>query len=87
MTAFEEITVTLPDDYSAYARYWPAKAPRGAVLYHHGIQSHCGWYEASAAAIAEAGFAVLQIDRRGSGRTPEGGEPRAHHHGEVEERG
>jgi alpha-beta hydrolase superfamily lysophospholipase len=41
---------------------------RGAVLYHHGIQSHCGWYAGSAAALADAGFAVLQIDRRGSGR-------------------
>ena len=70
MAAFDEITVTLPDAYAAYARYWPAESPRGAVLYHHGIQSHCGWYEGSAAAIAEAGFAVLQIDRRGSGRNP-----------------
>jgi alpha-beta hydrolase superfamily lysophospholipase len=37
------------------------------VLYHHGIQSHCGWYEASARTLADAGYAVLQIDRRGSG--------------------
>lgn len=41
---------------------------RGAVLYHHGIQSHCGWYERSPAKLAQAGFAVLQVDRRGSGR-------------------
>ncbi len=68
MATFEEITVRLPDGYLAYARYWPVAAPRGAILYHHGIQSHCGWYEQSAATLADAGYAVLQIDRRGSGR-------------------
>ena len=41
---------------------------RGVVLYLHGIQSHCGWYEASARRLQQAGFAVLQPDRRGSGR-------------------
>ncbi|MHC4697124.1 MAG: alpha/beta hydrolase, partial [Planctomycetota bacterium] len=68
MAQFEEISVTLPDGYRAYGRYWDAADPRGAVLYHHGIQSHCGWYGASAARLAEAGFSVLQMDRRGSGR-------------------
>ncbi len=38
------------------------------MLYHHGIQSHGGWYQTSARRLAEAGFAVLQVDRRGSGR-------------------
>jgi len=38
------------------------------VLHLHGIQSHAGWYEASARRLCEAGFAVLQPDRRGSGR-------------------
>lgn len=68
MRIFEEITVTLPDGYPAYGRFWSPVEPRGAVLYHHGIQSHCGWYEMSAQRLYEAGFAVLQIDRRGSGR-------------------
>jgi alpha-beta hydrolase superfamily lysophospholipase len=68
MASYEGMTVRLPDGYAAYARYWAAPSIRGAVLYHHGIQSHSGWYQASAAALAEAGFAVLQIDRRGSGR-------------------
>ncbi len=65
---YEEITIRLPDGYEAYARYWAPKTCRGGVLYLHGIQSHAGWYERSAAAICEAGFAVLQPDRRGSGR-------------------
>lgn len=73
MHAFEELTLRLPDGYLAYARYWPAAtASRGAVLYHHGIQSHCGWFESSAARLCRDGFAVLQFDRRGSGRNAAG---------------
>ncbi|MCH7592635.1 MAG: alpha/beta fold hydrolase [Planctomycetes bacterium] len=68
MSDFEELQVRLPDGYDAYARYWGQDEPRGAVLYHHGIQSHCGWYETSPTRLAEAGYAVLQIDRRGCGR-------------------
>jgi alpha-beta hydrolase superfamily lysophospholipase len=65
---YEELSISLPDGYRAYARYFHAPRPIGSVLYHHGIQSHCGWYEASAAAAADAGYDVLQVDRRGSGR-------------------
>jgi len=68
MASFDEIFVSLSDGYRAYGRYWKASDPRGAVLYHHGIQSHCGWYQSSAAALADAGYGVLQVDRRGSGR-------------------
>jgi len=70
MSQYQELTVTLKDGYDAYARYWPAQgtSQRGAILYHHGIQSHCGWYESSASMLAKAGYAVLQVDRRGSGR-------------------
>lgn len=65
---FEEITNHLPDGYEAYARYWAPKACRGGILHLHGIQSHAGWYERSADRLCDAGFAVLQPDRRGSGR-------------------
>ncbi len=71
MPGFEEISVALSDGYSSYGRYWSPPQPRGAVLFHHGIQSHCGWYEASAARLVAAGYAVLQVDRRGSGRNQE----------------
>ncbi len=71
MAVYEELTVTLPDGYKAYGRYWSDLSPRGAVLYHHGIQSHCDWYESSAAWLADAGYAVLQVDRRGCGRNPQ----------------
>jgi alpha-beta hydrolase superfamily lysophospholipase len=68
MSTYEEMTIRLPDGYQAYARLSVADEPRGAVLYLHGIQSHCGWYENSARALQQAGFTVLQPDRRGSGR-------------------
>ncbi len=59
----------LPDATEIYGRYWhSAGTQKGAVLYHHGIQSHCGWYEGSARELAAAGYAVFQVDRRGSGR-------------------
>ncbi len=65
---YEELTITLPDGYEAYARYWRADPCRGAVLSLHGIQSHGGWFEGSAEHLQRAGFAVLQPDRRGAGR-------------------
>jgi alpha-beta hydrolase superfamily lysophospholipase len=68
MAEYQELTITLSDGYAAYARYWPAPAGSPAVLHLHGIQSHAGWYTETARAINAAGFAVLQPDRRGSGR-------------------
>ncbi len=65
---FEELQITLPDGYKAYARLFRASPCRGGVLFVHGIQSHCGWFEASGTRLAQAGFTVLQYDRRGSGR-------------------
>jgi alpha-beta hydrolase superfamily lysophospholipase len=62
----QETTFRHADGYVAHVRYWPGV--RGAVLMLHGIQSHGGWFERSAIALAEAGYAVLLPDRRGSGR-------------------
>ena len=68
VTSVEDITIRLPDGYAAHARLWIPSGPcHGGVLYLHGIQSHCGWYEASARAMCESGLTVLQPDRRGSG--------------------
>jgi alpha-beta hydrolase superfamily lysophospholipase len=44
-----------------------ADAAQTAVVCIHGIQSHGGWYEASCRHLAEAGFSVFFLDRRGSG--------------------
>ena len=56
-------------------RVWSPQRPRAALVYLHGIQSHSGWYEASSRHLAEAGVAVYQLERRGSGtdRTHERG--------------
>jgi alpha-beta hydrolase superfamily lysophospholipase len=58
-----------------YRRFSPAKPraaqPRAHVVCIHGIQSHGGWYEASCTRLAQAGFAVYFLDRRGSGLNPE----------------
>jgi alpha-beta hydrolase superfamily lysophospholipase len=48
-------------------RYPPAVAARAHVVCLHGIQSHGGWYEYGCRRLAEAGFAVWFLDRRGSG--------------------
>lgn len=59
---------TLTDGSLVHGRVWCADpAPRAAVLYFHGIQSHGAWYEWSASLFAAAGCTVLLADRRGSG--------------------
>jgi len=68
MCEFQEIHIRLGDGYPAYARYWPVPNAASAALHIHGIQSHCGWYAHTARALRDAGIAVLQPDRRGSGR-------------------
>lgn len=52
-----------------YRHYAPSASPLPAarVVYLHGIQSHGGWYETSCRHLAEAGFSVFFLDRRGSG--------------------
>ena len=51
-----------------FRRWGPVnRSPRAIVLALHGIQSHGGWYFRSSQAMAEAGFEVLFLDRRGSG--------------------
>jgi alpha-beta hydrolase superfamily lysophospholipase len=37
------------------------------VLYLHGIQSHPGWFFASAGHLGQCGYEVFQVTRRGSG--------------------
>lgn len=59
---------TASDGYPIHYRsYEPPKAPRGHLLCLHGIQSHGGWYEQSCTQMAQAGYLVSYLDRRGSG--------------------
>ncbi len=53
----------------SYAHYRPAAGTADvAVVYLHGIESHVGWFEGPARLMAEDGFDVYCLDRRGSGR-------------------
>jgi alpha-beta hydrolase superfamily lysophospholipase len=62
------LTHTASDGYRwKYRRYDPPGEPRGRVVCVHGIQSHGGWYDFSCRRLAEAGFAVDFLDRRGAG--------------------
>mgnify|MGYP002624612636 FL=1 len=68
MIACETFRIRLSDQYECFARLWCPQTPIGAVPYLHGIQSHGLWFDSSAQLLADAGFAVLLPDRRGSGR-------------------
>jgi alpha-beta hydrolase superfamily lysophospholipase len=62
------LTHTAGDGYTwKYRQYDPPAAPRARVVCVHGIQSHGGWYDYSCRRLAESGFAVSFLDRRGSG--------------------
>jgi alpha-beta hydrolase superfamily lysophospholipase len=50
-----------------YRRFPAAGEPRAHIVGIHGIQSHGGWYEWSCGRLAQAGFEVSFLDRRGSG--------------------
>jgi alpha-beta hydrolase superfamily lysophospholipase len=45
--------------------------PRAHLVCLHGIQSHGGWYDLSCRCLAEAGFDVWFLERRGSGLNQE----------------
>jgi alpha-beta hydrolase superfamily lysophospholipase len=65
-------THTAGDGYRwHFRRYVPQSSPRGHVVCLHGIQSHGGWYEHSSTRLAQAGYLVSFLDRRGSGLNQE----------------
>jgi alpha-beta hydrolase superfamily lysophospholipase len=61
------------DGYLLRYRRWLSdlESPRGIVVGLHGIQSHSGWYAYSCGRLAEAGYDVYFLDRRGSGLNEE----------------
>ena len=58
---------TAADGYRFAVRVWDRPAAAGRVLVIHGIVSHGGWYLRSCRHLAEHGFEVHALDRRGSG--------------------
>ncbi|MEX0717155.1 MAG: alpha/beta fold hydrolase [Planctomycetaceae bacterium] len=68
--AESEVRVCVTSDgYRLHHHHWAAavRRPRGYVVALHGIQSHAGWYDYSNGRLAEAGYDVRFLDRRGSG--------------------
>lgn len=51
-------------------RRWPLAGARGHVLVVHGLGEHGGRYQALAADLNAAGFAVSTYDQRGHGQAP-----------------
>lgn len=61
-------TFCASDGYAFYARHYRASGtPRARLVFVHGIRSHGGWYVRSCRALAERGFDVHFLDRRGAG--------------------
>jgi alpha-beta hydrolase superfamily lysophospholipase len=61
-------THTASDGYCwRYRRYSPPGPSCGNIVCIHGIQSHGGWYEYSCGRLAQAGWTVSFLDRRGAG--------------------
>jgi alpha-beta hydrolase superfamily lysophospholipase len=70
--SWTEETFVAGDGYVARYRLYPPKtARRGLIVALHGIQSHAGWYEYSSECLAQSGYEVRFLDRRGSGRNTE----------------
>lgn len=65
----QRLTLCLGDGYetSVYVHAARGASRQAPVLYVHGIQSHPGWFVASASALAGRGHPVYQVTRRGSG--------------------
>ncbi len=65
----QRVILRLPDGYETgvYIHQSAETTGRLPVLYLHGIQSHPGWFFGSGAYLAERGYPVFQVTRRGSG--------------------
>ena len=61
-------TFRASDGYTFYWRHYaPTGTPKARLVFVHGIRSHGGWYARSCQKLAESGFEVFFLDRRGSG--------------------
>ncbi len=65
-----DVNWTSADGLPLVGRCWePADEPRAVVCLVHGLGEHCGRYAHVAAAMSEAGYALLACDKRGHGRS------------------
>ena len=65
-----EFTRQSPDKLQFYFQGWePETSPRAVVCLVHGLGEHTGRYAHVAAALNDAGYAVLGFDLRGHGKS------------------
>ena len=64
-----EFKLAVDDGLTLNGCVWRNDAPRGIILFMHGIESHLGWFQDAGASIAQQGFTVYGLDRRGSGKS------------------
>ncbi|MBI2732056.1 MAG: lysophospholipase [Aquabacterium sp.] len=57
------------DGLTLHLSHWPASAPKGVVLFLHGLTEHGQRYAETARCINEAGWAVVAPDLRGHGQS------------------
>lgn len=68
-TPSEVRSFTATDGYPFAVRVFPTpSAPLGRIVFLHGIRSHGEWYTRSCRELADAGFEVHFLDRRGAGQ-------------------
>ena len=71
-----EFTQQTPDGVQFYFQGWqPETPPKAVVCLVHGLGEHSGRYAHVAAALNDAGYALLGFDLRGHGKS---GGPRGH---------
>ena len=71
-----EFTQQAPDGIQFYFQGWqPETPPKAVVCLVHGLGEHSGRYAHVAAALNDAGYALLGFDLRGHGKS---GGPRGH---------
>jgi len=59
--------------YTIHYTVWRPEQPNGHVIvYNHGLQSHRGWFFATAEKLQREGFAVYAFDRIGAGESDGG---------------
>ena len=60
-------TVRSEDGTNLAVRVAGGRSPRTPIIMLHGLQSHSGWFVQSQTFLANLGFPVYAMDRRGSG--------------------
>ena len=59
--------------YTIHYTTWRPERPNGRVIvYNHGLQSHRGWFNATAEELRREGFAIYAFDRIGAGESDGG---------------